>query len=169
MVVDQRGGIHPGNGAQLLERPLHVQVAVLFHGHNQAAFRSDGVDLDARQLFELRAHMLCTLWLDVYQQARNIHGHRENVKLFTCTGKYFPSHTTFCWRSVWRVTRSAKTVNPVLLGCVPFDEQPESCWRKANKKPRRRRARPSQRKEDLFSLLVYAAIDTRVYGPLVRM
>ncbi|OFV92205.1 MAG: hypothetical protein A3J29_15635 [Acidobacteria bacterium RIFCSPLOWO2_12_FULL_67_14b] len=66
--------MHTGDSAQLLERPLHFDVVAFFHGHDQAAFRGDGVEFDSRQLFKLRAHMLCTLWLDLYEQARNIHG-----------------------------------------------------------------------------------------------
>jgi len=73
MVVDQRGCMDAGDSAQLLERPRHFQVVAFFHGHDQAAFLGDGVDFDTRQLFELCAHMLCTLWLGVDQQARNVH------------------------------------------------------------------------------------------------
>ena len=65
--------MHPRDSAQLLKRPPHFQVVAFFHGHDQAAFRGDGVDFDTRQLLKLRARMLCALWLDLYQQARNVH------------------------------------------------------------------------------------------------
>ena len=73
MVMDERGCMHPGDRAQLLDRPRHFQVVAFFHGHDQATFHGDGVDFDTGQLLKLGAHMLCTLRLGVYQQARNVH------------------------------------------------------------------------------------------------
>ena len=73
MVVDQCRCTHPPDRAKLLDRPAHFQVVAFFHGYDQAALGGGGVNFNTGQLFQLHARMRRPLWLDVDQQARNVH------------------------------------------------------------------------------------------------